>query len=133
MGNVKMEKQVCVVTTNQIGEFARLTAILAEADVNISAIGAWGQKDQAFFTLLTNNNAKAIKALKDKGLDAKEQDVVTVMLEDKVGAAQHIAGKIKNAGVNLDSVYGTTCGCKGASALLVLVAKDNAKLAACLK
>ncbi|MFH0876631.1 MAG: hypothetical protein V1863_00220 [Candidatus Omnitrophota bacterium] len=132
MASAKLGKQVFVGTGNQVGEFAQVSSVLADANVNITGICAWGQQDKAFFALLTDNNAAAIGALKSKGLDAKEQDVVLVMLEDKLGAAKMIAEKIKKSGISLDAIYGTTCGCKNSSAMLILISKENAKLASCL-
>ena len=131
--NVKLVKQVFAAAKNQTGEFASVTGALAQAGVNLSGICAWGDKDKAFFALLTNDNAKAIDVLKKQGLQVSEQEVVTVVLEDKVGAASEVAEKIKKAGISLDYVYGSECGCANTSCLLVVQSKDNAKVVAALK
>ncbi len=132
MGNAKITKQVLVTTKDEVGQFFEVTSAIADAKVNLTGICAWGKDNQAFFALLTNDNAKAIAALTAKGFQASEQDVVTVMLEDKVGAAKTIAKKIRDAGLNLDCVYGTVCGCKDTSAFLVISSKENAKVVSCL-
>ena len=132
MGIAKIVKQVFVTTKNETGEFFEVTQVLAEAKVNITGICAWGVQDKAYFALLTNNNAKAVAALSAKGMQATEQEAVAVMLEDKIGAARTIAKKIRDAGINLDYVYGTSCGCKDATSLLVIISKENAKVVSCL-
>lgn len=132
MIKAKLVKQVVTTTKNEMGMFENVTSVISEAKVNITGICAWSKDDKAFFALLTDNNAKAVSALSAKGMEVKEQEAVAVMLEDKVGAAQTLAKKIKDAKINLDYVYGTTCGCKDTGALMVLVSKENAKLISCL-
>lgn len=132
MSTAKVEKQIFVVANNKVGTFAEITEALAGANVNLRGLCAWSVKSDAFFALLTDNNAKAIAGLAKKGLKAEEQDAVTVSLDDKVGAAADLAKKIKNAGVNLDYAYGTTCGCNSKPALMVLVSKENNKLVSVL-
>lgn len=131
--NVSLKKQVFAVTNNRAGEFASVTTALAEAGVNLSGICAWGDKDKSYFALLTNNNALALDTLKNKGMQVTEQDIVTVLLEDKVGAAAEVADKIKKAGVSLDYVYGSDCGCANAQCLLVMQSKENTRVVAALK
>lgn len=132
MEKAKLEKHVVAITDNQAGMFAQVASALTEAKVNLKAICAWSMQDKANFALLTNNNAKAMQVLKAKGYKVEEQEVVTLILQDKVGSAAEIAKKIQAKGINLDCVYGTTCGCPNATALLVLVSKENAKLLSAL-
>ncbi len=132
MAKAKLAKQVFVTTENKTGMFAEVTSALAGTKVNLTGICAWSMEGKAYFALLTSDNAKAITTLSGKGFQAIEQEVVTVMLEDKIGAASGIAQKIKMAGLDLEYVYGTNCGCKDSSALLVIIAKENAKVVSCL-
>lgn len=128
MGKARIEKQLLVTADNKVGMFADVTSAVSDTKVNLKAICAWGMEGKAYFALLTSDNAKAQGALKAKGFKVEEQEAVVVNLEDKVGTAASIAKKIKAAGVNLEYVYGSNCGCKDTSALLVLVSKDNAGL-----
>ena len=128
MGKARLEKQLIASCDNKVGKFADVTAVLAEAKVNLKAICAWGMEGKAYFAFLTSDNVKASSGLKSKGFKVEEHEAVAVNLEDKIGAAAAIAKKIKAAGIDLEYVYGTTCGCKDSSALLVLESKENAKL-----
>ncbi|MFA5038734.1 MAG: hypothetical protein WC732_03540 [Candidatus Omnitrophota bacterium] len=130
--DVKLNKQVLAVTSNKTGEFASVTGALAEAGINLTGLCAWGENEKAYFALLTQNNAKAMEALKKKGIEVSEEAVVTILLDDKAGSAAAIALKLKNAGVSLDYVYGTSCGCRETEAMLILKSKDNAKILAAL-
>ncbi len=128
MSKAQLNKQILVTTNNKVGEFANVTTALSDANVNLKGICAWGEEGKARFALLADNPAAAKSALKNKGFQVSETDVVTVLLEDKVGAAAAVAKKIKDAGINLDYVYGTVCGCAQTSAMLVISSKENAKI-----
>jgi len=121
-------KQILVTAKNEAGMLAEIASTVSAAKVNLTGICAWCEGNQAKFALLTDNNAKAMSALSAKSMQAAEQEVVTIMLEDKIGSLAEIAQKIKKSGISLDYCYGTTCGCKGSSSLLVLISKENAKV-----
>ncbi|MFH1692345.1 MAG: hypothetical protein ABIC68_07295 [Candidatus Omnitrophota bacterium] len=128
MNKAKALKQIFVTAKSEVGQFALITSILAEKKINLTSICAWQEKENACFVLITDDNANAILTLKSRGLLAQEEDVAGIILEDKIGAASEIAKKIKEAGIDLSSVYGTTCSCDNASALLILKSEDIAKL-----
>jgi hypothetical protein len=132
MGKARVEKQLFTVTKDEVGMFADVTSAIANAEINLKAICAWGMEGKAYFALLTNNNAKASQALVAKGFKVEEREVVVVELDDKIGAAAALAKKIKPSGINLEYAYGSNCGCKNTSALLVLVSKESEKLAAAI-
>jgi hypothetical protein len=127
-----LKKQLLVTTTNKVGEFAAITAVLSAAKVSLTGICAWAEGEKAMFALLTDSVDTAKNALTAKGYQTTEEDVITVMLEDKVGAAAAIAKKIKDAGINLDYVYGAVCGCKDTKALLVIGSKEKSGIIAAL-
>lgn len=132
MNRANISKQLLVTTKNEAGMLSEVTSVISSAKINLSGICAWVEGDQAKFAMLTDNNAKAIQELSSKGMQVTEQEAVTILLENKVGSLNQIAQKIKNCGINLDYCYGTDCGCKGSSSLLVLVSKENQKLVSCL-
>lgn len=132
MSKATIRKQILVTAKNETGMLAEIASIASAAKVNLTGICAWSEENQAKFALLTDNNAKTMSALSAKGMQATEQEVVTIMLEDKIGSLAEIAQKIKKSGISLDYCYGTTCGCKGSSSLLVMISKENPKVASCL-
>jgi hypothetical protein len=132
MSKATIKKQILATAKNEAGMLAELASIVSAAGVNLTGICAWSEGGQAKFALLTDNNAKTISAFSAKGIQAIEQEAVTIMLEDKIGSLAQIAQKIKKSGISLDYCYGTTCGCEGSSSLLVLVSKENTKIVSCL-
>lgn len=128
MAKAKLAKQLNIETANKVGMFAEVSEAVTDAGVNIIAICAYAMDNKATFMIITNDNNKVKAVLAKKGFKVEEVGVVTVMLEDKVGQAKDIASKIKKAGINLDYLYGTTCGCADTEALMVISSKENAKV-----
>ena len=124
MAKANISKQLRIETENKIGMFAEVASAVSNTGINIIAFCAYGEASKAVFYMITNDNAKAKEALSKRGLKVSESEVVTLMLEDRPGAAKDIAIKIKDSGVNLDYVYGTTCGCAPSKALMVIASKD---------
>lgn len=125
----KLAKQITIVTPDKVGMLAEVTGAIAGAEVNIEAICAYGMEDKAYFMVITNDNAKAIGAIKQ--FDVKEDDVVVVELENKVGTTAQMGKKLKDAGIDLKYLYGTTCG--SGTARSVFDSNDNAKAVEVLK
>lgn len=122
----RIGKQLQVVTPNKVGMLAEVTKTVANTGANIDALCAYGIDKKAYFLVITNDNAKAAKALKAKKFQVKEENVVIVDLENRVGAAGEMGSKLKNAKVDLSYIYGTTCGC-GGPAMIVFKSNKNAK------
>ncbi|HSA59712.1 MAG TPA: hypothetical protein VLJ37_08515 [bacterium] len=122
----QIAKHVWVKAENKPGTLAKVTAPLKEAGVSITACCAWGEGNQANVTLLTENNAKAIEALKKSGFSPTEQEVVTTVLPHRVGSLAEAAQKLGQANIDIQFCYGTT---SGGNALAVFVTNDNKKAA----
>lgn len=122
------ETSIGVIAENKIGLFAEIASAMTEKNVNIKAICGYIQDGKAHCYMLTSNNAGAIEALKARGFDVEGKEVVAVLAENKVGEAGKIAGKIKNAGIDLDFLYGTTCA-GDVECMMVMSSDDNDKLA----
>jgi hypothetical protein len=127
----KVVKELLAVTPNRVGMLAEVSGAMAENGVNITAICAYGMGGKAYFMMLTDNNRKAVKALKARRFKVSERDVVAVELANKVGMAERLANKLARAGVSLDRCYGSTG--NGTKALLVFSTKSLKKALAALK
>ena len=128
MAQAKLARELVVGADNKVGMLAEVSGIIAEAGVNISAISAYAMGEKAIFRIVTSANDKAENVLVQKGFKVDENEIVAVNLPDKVGQAKEIADKMKNAGINLDYIYGSTCGCSDTQALMVIGSKENQKV-----
>jgi len=120
----KQEKELIVKTKNKVGALAEITKVLAKAKVNLKALNAYEQGDQAIFYLVPNNIMVATQKLKELGCEVTEEDVVATEIADRVGALAEVANKLATAGVDIKHIYVTA---SGKEALVVIATKDNAK------
>ena len=122
MAKATKVKEIVATTPNKVGMLAEITNAISDAGVNILAISAHSMGDKAKFCIITEDNQKAMEALKRKKLSAIESDAVSVSLSNKVGAAKELANKLAKAGIDLDYCYGSTG--NGSEALLIFSTKD---------
>ena len=125
MHNVKIETELEVITPNEPGILGRVLGTLANSGVNLKALNAYAGKDKGVFLILTTNNKKAEKCLKALGYEVKTNQVVTVLIDDRIGAGSEIGALLGNAVIDIDYCYGSSAGM--GNALLVFKASDNKK------
>jgi len=123
--NVKIETELEVLTPNEPGILGRVLVTLANSGVNLKALNAYAGKDKGVFLILTTNNKKAEKCLKALGYEVKTNQVVTVLIDDRIGAGSEIGALLGNAVIDIEYCYGSSAG--AGNALLVFKASDNKK------
>lgn len=131
MAIAKRVRELLVVTPNKAGMLAEVTSAIAEAGVNIIALSAYGDGAKANFMIVTEDNQKAMNALKAKKFDTKDKEIVSVSLSNKVGAAKDMAKRLAQAGIDLEYCYGSTG--NGQEALFLFSTKDVARCLDVLK
>jgi len=98
-------EQISVFLENKAGRLAEVSAILAKADVNIRALALADTSDFGVLRLITNDNQKAMQALKSRGFTVSKTDVVAVEVEDKPGGLNRILDILHQAGINVEYMY----------------------------
>ena len=131
--SAKMGKEIAVTAANKAGILADISKLLTEHGINIQAVAGYAAGSDAKIMLVTEDNLRAIDALKKAGYKSiKENEVVVVELENKPGALKNITAKIASEGVDIKQVYGTACAA-GCPALIIFSTSDNAKALVSLK
>ncbi len=125
MAKAKKIKQLLFTMPSRTGLLSEVSAALAGAKVNINSICAYEVENNGRFMLTTDSNARARKALAKLGVEAKEDDVVTVEMPNKAGELQKVSRKIADAGINISYGDGTTG--IGKSSTCVFKTSDDAK------
>ena len=123
--DVKLETELRVTTPNEPGILGRVLGTLANAGVNLKALNARADQSQGIFLILTSDNTKAEKCLKAIGYEVSTNSVVTVAIEDRVGAGAEIGALLGNSIIDIDYCYGSSAGI--GKALLVFKTSDNTK------
>ncbi len=116
-------KLVAVFAENKPGQTARLTRILADANINIrwvtvASIGAFG-----VMKFLVNDSDLAYQALKHEGYVATLIEVLAVEVPDKPGSLNAIADCLAQRRINLDNTSGFVANNR---AILIIEVQDVA-------
>lgn len=125
MLDIKLEKQLRVITPDEPGIFGRVLGTLANAHVDLRALCVHSDKNEGIFLLLTSNPEKAEAALKSLGYRVEIETVVAATVEDRIGSGAEIGALLGNAIIDVAYSYGSTTG-KG-KALVVFQTSDNIK------
>lgn len=105
MGKTTVTKELGVKTTNTKGQLAKITGPVSEAKVNITALTAIGQGNDAWLWFVTADNTKARDVLTKAGFQVSERDVCCVELADQPGTVFDTARKLADGGFNIDHLY----------------------------
>jgi hypothetical protein len=116
-------KQLTFDMENEVGLLAKISATLAAADINITGLCAYQMNKRAYFMMITDNNAKAKRALKKIKTTAKEEPVIVVEMSNKVGEIEKVSAVVSEAGIDIQYAYGTA-GSKRSSFCVVKTDKD---------
>ena len=132
MQDVKKVKQLVVVVEDRPGMLSEVTEALGRDKINLDAICAFSMDGKAVFNIICSDNQKAKAGLVQKGWQVKEEEVVALNLENKPGALNEVAARLKAKNVNLIYCYGSACDCSCGCGLF-FKAQDNDKAVEALK
>ena len=91
--------------THRPGELARVTHALARKNVNLKSVAALTLGNQGVLRLIADNVEAARSALQEGNIPFEESELVSVLLENRAGELEGVAGKLANAGLNLQAAY----------------------------
>jgi hypothetical protein len=91
--------------TDRAGEIARVADALARKDVNIKSIAGMSIGHQGTIRVIADDVEAARSALRESNIRFDEHELVTILLENKAGEIANVAGKLANAGVNVQAIY----------------------------
>jgi hypothetical protein len=103
----KMAKEAIVRISNRPGALARVTGSLADQGVNIEAVIATVDGDDAVIRLVTSDHQRTINTLREQQLEVQEAKVVLAEAMHRPGLLQHITEKLAKENIDLFYVYAT--------------------------
>ena len=106
---------------NKVGLLDKVTESLKKAKVNILHIPAWSEGGKAHFQLVTNQNARAAKALRKIGVRAGQKNALVLGLQNRVGILNRVAHRLAKAKVNISCLSATT----GGKRVAVILSTNN--------
>jgi len=122
---VTKAKQIGFSLPNKVGLMTEVAEALAAAKVNIEAICAYEMEDDGYFMLVTDDTAKAKKALSKLTKEILSDDVFYVEVPNKPGQLGAVSRKLSDAGIDVQYIYGSPG--KGRTAVLVFKTDNDRK------
>ena len=105
MDRINRITRIVVMANNQVGVIADITAVLANAGINLESIDTESSGEQGAVILTTDNSDRALYVLNQAGYKAVGDEVLVLRLRDEPGSLAQIAEKLKQAGVNIQSMH----------------------------
>ena len=100
-----MIKQIAVFLENKEGKVSACCKVLKEAGVNLYALSIADTKDFGILRMITDNNAKALEALKKGGFLSSEVELVGLEVPDKAGALSDLLIVLGDSNINVEYMY----------------------------
>ena len=117
--------RIIIVAKNEVGVLADISQALADAGINIETISAEGLAEQGVITLTADSHDDALRVLMVAGYKAVSDDSLILRLPDEPGALAKVAGRFKDAGVNIQSLHIVER--QGDHTIVTLAAEDRAQ------
>lgn len=97
--------RIIITVKNEVGVVAAISKALADRNINIEGINAQTTEDTGIITLETDDPDNSLVALADAGFKAVIDDFLVFRLRDEPGALAKVAGRFKDAGINIQSMH----------------------------
>ena len=98
-------KQISIFMEITTGRLADVTALLAQAGINLRAISIADTTDFGILRMVADQPDAAVKLLKDSGFTARETDVIGVEVPDHPGELARIMTLFRDEGVGIEYLY----------------------------
>ena len=100
-----MIKQIAVFLENREGRVSECCKVLKEQGVNLCSMSIADTKEFGILRLITDDNDKALVALKKAGFLSSIVELVGVEVPDKSGALADILIALYEGGINIEYMY----------------------------
>lgn len=97
--------RIIVITAAMPGALARVTAALAEHDINIEDIDGRNAGDLGVITLRSDDDDAAMRALLEADIRAISSDAIVFRLPDKPGALAGVAQRFAGEEINVRTIH----------------------------
>jgi hypothetical protein len=97
--------EISVQIKNMPGQLVQISAVLAEADINIRAIAASSSGKSGWVRLVVDNSKLAEEALEDCGYDVEVGEALAVRLYNEPGALDNVLRILADTKINVDYIY----------------------------
>ena len=110
-------KQVTVSLENRMGSLEEILKILADNDINLTAINLADAGKEGVFRMMASEPEKAQEVLSAKGIPVTLVDVICIRVSHAVGSLYKAMKVLREGGINVDYMYALANG-EDASAVM---------------
>lgn len=105
MNQVNPLNRIIVMAQDEVGVIANISEALAAEGINVESINAQVMGEEVTIILTTDRYDRALYVLNQAGFKAVSDDALVLRLPDEPGALAKVAGDLKEAGVNIESMH----------------------------
>ena len=98
-------RDLLITLSHRPGELADVTNALSLQGVNIKSLAAIHVEHQALVRIIPDDIQAARTALRSANIRFEEEELVTMLLENRAGELTGVLAKLGEAGVNLEAIY----------------------------
>jgi len=116
-------KQISIFLENKKGRLAELTRVLADNNIDISALSIADTTDFGILRLIVNQPDMAEKVLKERGFAVKSTEVVAIGVNDEPGGLAAALDVLEKENIGIEYMYAFVS--KTENEALVIIRADN--------
>lgn len=105
MSQVNHVSRIIVMARDEVGVIADISQALADEGINMESINAQVVGEEVTIVLTADRTDRALYILNQAGFKAVSDDALVLRLPDEPGALAGVAGSLKEAGVNIESMH----------------------------
>lgn len=105
MNQVHPVNRIIVMARDEVGVIADITRVLGDEGINMESINAQVTGEEVAVILTTDRYDHAVYVLNQAGFKAVSDDALVLRLSDEPGALAEVAGRLKEAGVSIESLH----------------------------
>lgn len=98
-------KQISVFVENKVGRLAKVTKILGENGIDISALSIADTANFGILRMIVNDPDKALRVIKDAGLAANTTKVLAVEVPDRPGGLVPVLEIFERSSISIGYLY----------------------------
>ncbi len=103
----KKAKEIVVNTINELGILSEITQVLLNEKIDIRALSCRVEGVNGVVHLITDDNALAVKLLKDRNFEPFELDAALIEMPNKPGMLKKMAAALQGHKINIGYLYAT--------------------------
>lgn len=120
-----MVNQIAVFLENRAGRINEFATCLAKANINMIAMSIADTTDYGILRVITDNNEKAMKVLKEGGFNIALTHLLGFEVDDKPGEMQKVMEILEKESINIGYLYSFVRPTEKKAIILIKVDDNN--------